>query len=139
MLRLSHTVVSTILSVSDPITGETRVAQKQKAQQQINTLKDCQQKNIAPLNLYEFALEAEKIGSAYCIFPNGKKIQLQNILVKLKQALEELDDVTKFKRLEEELESFYVDVPIATDLVMAEDAASFIEVDHPNEARRIRS
>ena len=32
VLCLSRTVVSTILSASDPITGETRVEQKQKAQ-----------------------------------------------------------------------------------------------------------
>ena len=139
VLRLSRTVVATILSASDPITGETRAAQKQKAQHQINTLKDCQQKNIAPLSLYEFALAAQKIGSTYYIFSNEEKIRLQNILTELKQALGDLDDVTKFKRLDEELESFYADIPIASDLVIAEKAASFIEIDHPNEAKRIRS
>ena len=64
---------------------------------------------------------------------------MQNILTELKQALGDLDDVTKFKRLDEELESFYADIAIASDLVIAEKAASFIEIDHPNEAKRIRS
>ncbi len=139
VLRLSRTIVSTILAASDPITGETRVTQKQKAEKQINTLKDCQQRNLAPIGLYEFALDAQKTGSLAGIFSSVEKLRLQNILTEFKQALEDLDDITKFKNLEDALDSFYVDIPIAADLARAENAASVIETNYPYEARQIRS
>jgi molecular chaperone DnaK len=135
-LRLSRSVVSTILSASDPITGETRVKQKQKAQLQISTLKNCQQKNIAPLSLYRFALIAQ--AESENILSHQENLRLKNILDELKQALENLDDVTKFENLKKRLEEFYHDMPIASDLARAENAASIIEGDCPNEAKQIR-
>jgi molecular chaperone DnaK len=139
MLRLSDKIVSTILSASDPMTGETRQLEKQKAQDQINTLRNCQRKNIAPLSQYRFAVEAEKMGSAYSVMSYEEKTRLQNILTEFKQAIEDLNDVSKFEVLEKELDRFYIDVPIVADLARAENVASIIEIDHPYEARRIRN
>lgn len=138
MLRLSYKVVATIMSATDPITGETRALEKQKAQDQINTLKNCQEKNIAPLSQYAFAVEAQKIGSAYYVFSHQEKTRLQNILIEFKQAIEDLNDASKFESLQKELEHFYIDVPIAADLARAGNAASILENDHPYEARKIR-
>ena len=135
-LRLSRSVVSTILSASDPMTGETRAEQKLKAQCQINTLKSCQQKNIAPLSIYEFALIAQKESAN--IISDEENSRLKNIIEEYKQALENLDDVTKFENVKEELSKFYDDTPIASDLARAENAAFVIEDHRPNDAKLIR-
>lgn len=136
VLCLSRTVVSTILSASDPITGETRVEQKQKAQNQINTLKDYQQKNIAPLSLYEFARIAQTESAN--ILSDEENLRFKNIVKELKQALEDLDDATKFENLRNELNKFYKDTPIVVDLARAENAASIIEDEAPSDAKQIR-
>jgi molecular chaperone DnaK len=135
-LRLSRSIVSTILSASDPITGETRAEQKQKAQHQINTLKGCQQKSIAPLSLYEFALIVQTTSAN--ILSDEQKSCLKNILEEFKQALENLNDTTTFERLKKELEKFYDDAPTTVDLARAENAASVIDAHYPDEAKQIR-
>ena len=136
-LRLSRSVVTTILSASDPITGETRLEQKQKAQQQIETLKECQQKSISPLSLYEFAVLAQT--KSECVLSEQENFQLHTIVEDFTQALENLDDASKFEELEEELNKFYADTPVAADLARAENAALVLEDSNPGDARRIRN
>lgn len=136
VLRLSRSIVSTILSASDPITGETRIEQKQKAQYQINTLKACQQKNIAPLSLYKFALMAQTESTN--ILSNEEQLRLNNIIEKFQKSLENLTDATEFENLQRELEKFYDDVPTAAALARAKNAAVVMEVHHPEEAQQIR-
>jgi hypothetical protein len=138
LLRLSDTVVATILSATDPITGETRFEQKQKALQQINTLKACQQQNIAPLGLYEFALKVQEIGSKH-FFSSKEQSRLQNILNEFKQALSELDDIKKFKHLEDVLKQFYSNAEIVVDLTRAEMMAQGMEKNYPYEAKQMRN
>ena len=107
-----------------------------KRKDQINTLKDCQQKNIAPLSLYEFARIAQTESAN--ILSDEEKLRFKNIVKELKQALEDLDDATKFENLREELNKFYEDIPIAVDLARAENAASVIEDEAPSDAKQIR-
>jgi hypothetical protein len=136
-INLSRYIVLTILSASDPVTGETRIEQKLKAQRQIETLKNCQQKNIAPLSLYKFAQMAQ--AAATNIISNEEAKRLTIILKNFKKALENLDDAAKFEHLKEKLNKFYDDVPIAADLARAENAAFIMEDDSPNEAKQIRN
>lgn len=135
-LRMSRNVIATILSTSNPITGETNVEQKQKAQQQILTLKNCQQKDIAPLGLYEFAVIVQTKAGHFLTYE--EKLRLDNIIEELKQALENLDDAEKFEYLKEKLENIYEEAPIAPDLARAEAIASMLESDYPNDAKKIR-
>ena len=135
-LRLSRHVVSTIHSASDPITGETHVEEKQKAQRQINTLKNCQQKDIAPLSRYDFALLAQKTSEH--ILTEAENLQLSHIIQAYKQALEDLDDVTKFENLKKDLEGFYENTPIVGDLARAESAAEFLTKNYASDAKQIR-
>ncbi len=136
ILSLSDTVVSTILSVSDPVTGETNIAQKQKAEQQINILKKFQQKDIAPLGLYKFGLIAQKIG-LNGLLSSSDKVRLENILAEFKQALEELDDIAKFEQLQDQLKIFYFDLPMLADLTRAEIASKSLAKNYPYEAKQI--
>lgn len=136
-ISLSRYVVLTILSASDPVTGETRIEQKLKAQHQIETLKNCQQKNIAPLSIYKFAQMAQTASAN--ILSNEEAMQLTTILEDFKEALENLDDVVKFEHLREKLHEFYNDVPIAADLARAENAISVIKDDYPSDAKQIRN
>jgi len=137
VLDLSKYIVTTILAASDPITGETRVEAKLKAQRQIETLKICQEQNIAPLGKYEFAQMSQTAAAG--IITSGEMARLTAIIDNFAIALENLDDGAKFKQLEEELEQFYDDVPIASELAEAENAALVIAVNDPSEARRIRA
>ena len=136
-IKLSRYVVSTILSASDPVTGETCIEQKLKALRQIETLRNCQQKNIPPLSLYEFAQMAQTASAN--TLSNEEAMRLTNILENFKSALENLDDVTKFEQLEKELKNFYEDVPIAAALARAENAAFVLEYDSPADAKQIRN
>ena len=117
-LRLSRTIVSTILSASDPVTGETRLEQKQKAQRQINTLIGYQQKNLAPLSLYQFGLMAQ--AAADSILSREEKSRLSRLLEEIKQAMEDLADPAIMERLEEKLRKLYEDIPIAADFASRE-------------------
>lgn len=136
-ISLSRYVVLTILSASDPVTGETRIEQKLKAQHQIETLKSCQQKNIAPLSIYQFAQMAQT--ASINILSNEEAVRLTTILEDFKEALENLDDIVKFEHLKEKLNEFYDDVPIAADLARAENAVFVIKDDYPSEAKQIRN
>jgi hypothetical protein len=136
VLRLSRAIVNTILSASDPVTGETRLEQKQKAQRQINTLQDYQQKNLTPLSRYQFGLMAQAITNS--LLSSEEKSRLDQLLEELKQALEDLADPAVMERLEEKLEKWYEDVPIAVDLTKAENIAGLLEADYPKEAKQIR-
>jgi molecular chaperone DnaK len=135
-LQLSRAIVTTILSASDPITGETRITQKLKAQQQINTLKSCNQKNLAPLSMYSLLLTAQQ--QAENILTIKEKARLKNLLQNLKDAIDNLSDIAILERVVEDLESFYIDIPIAADLARAENAAVAIEDSSPGEANKIR-
>lgn len=136
-LKLSRTVVATILSVSDPVTGETCIEQKQKAQNQINTLKSFPQKDLSPMSMYEFSCIAH--AASEHVLSDEEKVRFKNTLGALKQALDNCDDAEKFELLEEELDDFYDDVSIASTLGRAEDAASFLEVDEASAAKQIRN
>lgn len=137
LLRLSRSVVASILSASDPITGETRLEQKQKAQQQIDTLKHCQKNNVVPLREYKFALKVLEQGAA--IFSHAEKKCLEHMIEELKQALENLDDVQKFVTIEKELDAFYEDVPTALVLAKAKDAALYIDTFHLGDGKQLRN
>lgn len=140
LLLLSRKVVATILAASDPITGIIHKEQKHKAQCQINTLIACQQQDLCPLSLYEFALLAQKQGSAYKVFSDLEAIKLQNIITELQQELENLADVSILEHLQNRLLNFYQEVPIAADLAKAEDAALNLAVEeYPIEARQVRN
>ena len=136
VLRLSRTIITTILSASDPVTGETRLEQKQKAQRQINTLQGYQQKNLAPLSKYKFGLMAQAITTA--LLSQEEKSRLDKLLEEFKQALEDLADPAIMERLEEKLSKWYEDVPIAVDLARAQNIATLLEADYPTEAKQIR-
>lgn len=136
VLRLSRTIVTTILSASDPVTGETRLEQKQKAQRQINTLQGYQQKNLTPLSRYQFALVAQAV-TASLLSPEEKS-RLNRLLEELKQALEDLADPAVMERLEEKFDKWYEDIPIAADLARAENIIALLEKDYPGEAKQIR-
>lgn len=134
--RLSRFIVSTILSAADPITGETRIDQKQKAQQQIQTLLELHHKNMTPLSRYEFALTAHRV--ANIILSAEEKTHIGHILSDYKQAIENLTDITALEKVDQRLEQFYDDVPVAADLARADNAATLIESDDPSEAKKIR-
>lgn len=137
-IALSRCVVTTILSASDPMTGETRVEQKQKAQRQINTLKQCQQCNIAPLAQYKFAVIAQTESAT--VISKEDNERLIALVERFKLALENLDDSDEFENLDRELTEFYEDVPIVADLARAENAiALLIAYDSIKEAKQIRS
>jgi len=135
-LCLSRTVVSTILSASDPVTGETCVEYKQKAQRQINVLQDYQQRDLSPLSNYKFGLIAQVEAAA--ILTSEEKISLQNTLVDFKQALEILDDGAKLDALITSLDEFFAAVPTADVLARAENAAQLLETGHVTVSRNIR-
>lgn len=137
VLKLSRYIVSTILSASDPITGETRLEQKLKAQRQIETIKSCERRSIAPLALYELAQIAQKVTDN--IISPDESMRLRSILEEFKEALSSLDDIDKFERLNKELDKFYDDVPTAVDLARAENAIILIKDIDPSEAKRIRN
>jgi hypothetical protein len=88
------------------------------------------------LSLYEFALMVQI--KSENILSDDENSRLKNIVQELEQALENLDDVTKFENLKKELIEFYNDLPIACDLGRAENAASVIEDDYPDDAKQIR-
>lgn len=135
-IDLSRTVIATILSASDPITGETRLEQKYKAQRQIQTLIECGQKNSAPLAIYEFAKIAQS--AAAKILSSDEALKLQQLIQQLEQALVDLEDSALIKKLEDELEAFYKEVPIVADLAHAESSARLYDNDSKNEAKQIR-
>ena len=128
-LQLSSSIVTTILSASDPITGETRVAQKLKAQQQINTLKSCHQKDLAPLSVYKLLLLAQQ--QAGNILTGKEHARLTSLLQDLRQAIENLDDVVTLENIVKEVTSFYKNTPIAVDLARAENIAVVMEASSP--------
>lgn len=137
ILALSRFVVTTILSASDPVTGETRLDQKQKAQRQISTLKYCQEQDIAPLTQYKFAVCAQTESAP--ILSSEDNARLSALVERFKQALHNLDDAEEFENLDEELEQFYEDLPIAADLASAENAAVVLIADEfIKEAKQIR-
>jgi len=135
-LELSRQVVTTILSASDPITGETRLDKKQKAQQQIKTLKELQNKDIKPLNYYQFLQSAYH--QSKDILSEKDKKRMNQLLNKLNQALEDLTDINLFVKLDKELDKFYDDVPVTSDLAHAESAALCFDKNDPGEAKQIR-
>lgn len=137
ILKLSRAVVSTILAASDPVTGETRPEQKQKAQTQMMTLKGIQQENLAPLRSYQFALIAEEQSAD--ILSTEDSLRLKSKIEELKQALENLDNITKFKTLDEEFDAFYDEVPIAADLATAVESAEFVQSYDSSGAKKIRN
>jgi len=139
VLRLSSNVIATILATCDPLTGETNLAQKDKALRQINTLKHCHQKNVAPLTAYEFASFAQKMGALCGVLSPTQNTRLQNILTEFKQALAELENVDQLKQLEQSLDNFYKELPVILDLAIAENAAAFLENSYPIDAKRIRN
>ncbi|HBI21983.1 MAG TPA: hypothetical protein DDY37_05290 [Legionella sp.] len=136
-LRLSRTIVSTIHQASDPITGETCVEQKNKAQQQINTLKHCQEKDLSPLSRYQFALIAQE--KAKSVLSAEEQSRLSVIIDAYQQALADLDNVDSIEQLDDELEDFYDDFHIVAKLAQAEDTASSLERHFPREAKLIRN
>jgi molecular chaperone DnaK len=136
-LVLSRFVVATILSASDPLTGETCLDQKQKAQRQITTLKYCQQHHIAPLSQYKFA-EAARDGSATVLSKDDYE-RLNTLVERFKQAIDNLDDAEEFKVIHEELTQLYEDMPITVDLARAENAAAVLIAENSlKEAKKIR-
>ena len=137
-LTLSRAVVATILSASDPITGETRHDQKQKVLRQINTLKQCQEHDIAPLSQYKFAVAAQAASSV--VLSQEENERLNVLLVRFKHAIDHLDDADAFIVLDDELEAFYDDVPIAAELAAAVNAEEVLLVDdYIKEAKQIRN
>ena len=136
-LVLSRVVVATILSASDPLTGETCTEQKQKAQRQINTLKDCQEHHLSPLSQYKFAVAAQE-GSASVLSKDDYE-RLSTLVQRFKQAIETLDDIEEFKVIDKELIQLYEDMPITVDLARAENAAEvLIAENHLKQAKKIR-
>lgn len=135
--KLSRQIVATILTASDPLTGETRVEQKLKAQRQINTLKFFPEKAIAPLTDYDLLLKAKNLCTD--VIRPEKMQHLDTLLEKFKQALESLEDISVFERIAEELDEFYDAFPIANDLVDAENAAIVLDKCAPSEAKKVRN
>lgn len=136
-LRLSQTIVSSILAASDPITGETRIEQKRKVQNQIETLKYCQQKDIAPLAMYEF-LEIARERSKNVI-SSEEQLRLNNIIMEFKTSLESFEDGTNIESVTKQLSALYEDLPILADLSRAENAAFAVEQADSGLAKRIRN
>ena len=124
---LSRLVISTILSASDPMTGETRPDQKQKAQQQIYTIKHCQEHDIAPLCQYKYAVAALK--ESLDVISKEDNDRLSDLVNRFKLALESLDDALEFENLDSELTEFYDDVPITADLARAANAVAVLIAD----------
>jgi len=136
-LKLSRTIVTTILSVSDPITGETRPAQKQKAQNQIKTLKECQEKDIAPICTYQFAELAEK--QATPVIAAKDHARFKHLVHEFKQAIDNLTDIEHIERVWNAIQDFYDEIPIVSTLAQAENAARVTEIDSPMDAKAIRN
>ena len=137
VLRLSQSVVSTILLASDPITGETCSAQKEKAQRQIQTLKSCQQNNMSPLSQHRFVqLTLHNLAN---VLSDDEQQQLNTISENLKHALDHLDDSEQLLKLKEDVEAFYHNVPIAGVLTRAMNAAQLVLADYPKDAKDIRN
>jgi len=136
-LKLSQLIVSTILSASDPTTGETRIDQKQKVQQQIQTLKLLQQHDIAPISGYGFGKLAEEYAAS--ILSEKEHSRLQKILHDYDTAITSLNDINHLIKMQKTLEAFFDEVPVAADLARAGNVAALLEKEAPHDAKHIRN
>ncbi len=134
---LSQIVVKTILSASDPVTGETRLDIKQKAERQINTLKTLQNQESPPLSVLEFASTVRE--AAAQILSDKEKTRMDVMIGGLKHALENLDDPEKLKNLLNENVKCGGDLSTAYSLGKAEHIAKIIQTNIPDLAKSIRN
>ncbi len=125
VLCLSRSIVATILSATDPITGATQEVQKRKAQQQIQTLKALHETNTGTLSFYQFALGAQRESAQ--ILSEDEKLRLDTIVDEFKQALDDLNDAAIFETLSDRLRAFYDDVPLSATLARADNLASLLD------------
>ncbi len=136
ILRLSRYVASTILGASNPVTGETCEVHKKKAQNQIVLLQTCQEKNLAPLALYDFALRVQQSTGQVLAINEAQK--LTQLLEALESAIERLDDIEQLEHLQTEIEQFYEKVPIAPEIGEADHLADYFDKSDPSDAKNIR-
>ena len=136
-LALSRFIIPTILSASDPVTGETRLDQKQKAERQIETLRQCQENEIAPLCQYEFAKAA--LTTSVDVLSETEYARLTTLVQRFKQAIDALDEGDVMIEIDKALDNFYKEVPIAAELGDAECSADvLVTLGYPKEAKQIR-
>ncbi|NCT57121.1 MAG: Hsp70 family protein [Legionella sp.] len=135
-IQLSRHVVSTILSASDPRTGETNLALKHKAQRQIETLKAFPEKDLQPFSHYRFAKLAQKEAEPY--IDETLSAQLKTILERYQDALTALDNVDVFVEIENELDELYEEHPVLMDLARASHAADAIDKFDKKTAQQLR-
>ena len=136
VLSLSRKIVTTILSASDPLTGETNNEQKQKVLKQINALKIIRDKDLPVLRQYEFALVAQQ-ESAH-LLSDKDAARFNHLIEEYQQALSDLDDIEKLEALADELDDFYDEEPIVFDLAAAKETADWWAHEYPSEAKQIR-
>ena len=124
-LRLSRSVVQTILSATDSVTGETCADQKQKAVQQIKTLKELEERDVPPLSLYRFASLAHQQSEGVLLAEEHSK--LTTLLQALQSSIDSLDNADSIEKIQNDLFDFYDEQSIVTDLARAENAAAVLD------------
>lgn len=132
---LSRKIVSNILSISDPMTGETCMDKKRNVEKQITTLKGLQRHQITPKGLYEFALVTQEVAES--LLTDDEHKQLNEMVIKLNSLINELNDIDAFVALKSSLHDFYDDRPTVPLLTQAHLASKDIKSSHPEEARII--
>jgi len=135
-IHLSRQIVSNILLASDPNTGETNLEFKQKAQRQIETLKNLSIQELTPLSHYNFAKLAYTEAEPY--MDTELSIKFNTLLLRYQEALTALDNADLFIELDEELDDLYKDHPYLLDLAHAFDAAASMDEFDKKTANKLR-
>lgn len=136
ILQLSRKVVSTITEVSDPHTGETSIEQKNKAQDQISTLKALSKKDISPRSAYQLALTAQTLAAD--ILTQEEKKQLDNTIETFSNAIEDLNNIDKLEECESTLKTLYDEHHLLLALARSQSLANELENENYNHAKTIR-